>query len=239
MEDSEVYNAIWKRTSVRKYNEKHIEKNKMDALRISISKLNEISGLTMEFIEISDSFHTFKAFSFKNVRSVISVKGKTDDPDLYEKCGYYGERIVLEATALGLGTCWVAATFNKKCSSLNVRGNETIVCGIPVGYGAEEMSTSAEIPDAPYRKTKSVSEYLGGNTNVPEWVTSAMKAVQFAPTAMNSQKTRFSYADGKLSAEAPTGKLSTVDFGITKLHFELAAGGKFPLGTPSEFKKDQ
>ncbi|MCL2295614.1 MAG: nitroreductase family protein, partial [Methanomassiliicoccaceae archaeon] len=201
--------------------------------------LNERSGLTMELIEDSDSFRSVKAIRFKNVRSVIAVKGKTDDPDLREKCGYYGEQIVLEAAALGLGTCWVAVSFNKKSISLNIKDDETIVCGIPVGYGAEDMIEPTAVPDVPpHRKTKSVSEFLGGNTDVPDWVTSAMKAVQFAPTAINSQKTRFTYDGGTLSAEIKPGDLNMVDFGITKLHFELAAGGKFSLGTPGKFVKE-
>jgi hypothetical protein len=64
-----------------------------------------------------------------------------------------------------------------------------------------------------------------------------MKSVQFAPTAMNSQKTRFRYIDGTLYAEIPPEKLNMVDLGITKLHFELAAGGKFELGSPGAFSK--
>jgi len=240
MENENLYKAIWKRRSVRKYLDKHIEKDKIDALRRSISGLNEISGLTMEFIEDSDSFRSVKTFMFKNVRSVIAVKGKTNDPDLCEKCGYYGEQIVLEATAMGLGTCWVySLSFNRKSASLNVKNDETIICGIPIGYGAEEMAEPTAVPDAPHRKTRSVSEFLRGNTDVPEWVTAAMKAVQFAPTARNSQKTRFSYDGGTLTAEISPGTLNMVDLGITKSHFELAAGGKFPLGTPSKFVKEK
>ena len=235
MEDKDLYNAIWRRRSVRAFSEKHIEKDKIEALRGSISSLNGISGLTMGFIEESDSFHSLKAFRFKNVRSVITVKGRTNDPHLDEKCGYYGERIVLEAAALGLGTCWVAVTFNKKSGSLDVKEDETIVCAIPVGYGAEEMTASADVPDAPHRKTKSISDFLGGNTDVPDWVKAAVKAVQFAPTAMNNQRTGFSYVNGTISAQTKEGRLNMVDFGITKLHFELAAKGKFDLGTPSEF----
>ena len=240
MERTDIYDAVWKRRSIRKYLDKGIEKDKIDALRRSISSLNEISGLTMEFIEDGDSFRSIKAIRFKNVRSVISVKGKTNDPDLFEKCGYYGEQIVLEATAMGLGTCWVAVSFNGKSGTLKIKDDETIVCGIPIGYGDGEMTISAGIPDVPpHRKTKSISEFLNGNTNVPEWVESAVKSVQFAPTALNNQRTRFSYADEKLIAETPPGKLNMIDYGITKFHFELAAGGKFPLGTPSEFERDQ
>jgi len=236
MDDKILYDSIWKRRSVRKYREKRIEKEKIDALKDSVSKLNDISGLTMEFVEESDCLHPLMTMMFRNVRSVISVKGRTNDPDLNEKCGYYGERIILEATALGLGTCWVAG-IKKKNRSLNVKDDETVVCAITVGYGAEEIPGSSSVPDAPHRKTKSISEFLDGKTDVPEWVASAMKAVQFAPTAMNSQKTRFRYTDGVLAAEIPDGRLNMVDLGITKLHFELAAGGKFALGSPGIFTK--
>jgi nitroreductase len=237
MENKDIYNAIWKRRSVRKYLEKHIEKSKIDVLRRSISSLNETSGLTMEFVEEFESFKTILTVVFKNVRSAIVVKGKTNDPNLNEKCGYYGEMIVLEATALGLGTCWVAG-FNKRSKTLNAKDDETVLCVISIGYSAEEED-AATLRDVPHRKTISVADFLDGNTNVPEWVITAMKAVQFAPTAMNSQKTRFRYADGVLSAEIKPSKLNMVDIGITKCHFELAAGGRFELGSPGKFVKDK
>ncbi|MDR0309490.1 MAG: nitroreductase family protein [Candidatus Methanoplasma sp.] len=236
MNRNDVYDAVWKRRSVRKYTDKPIESDKVNALRGSISSLNEASGLTMEFAEEFESFRTVLTVMFKNVRSAIVVKGRTDDPHLREKCGYYGEQMVLEATALGLGTCWVAG-FNKRSGSLNTKDDETVVCVISIGYSAEEISGTSSIPDAPYRKTKSISEFLEGNTDVPDWVRAGVKSVQFAPTAMNSQKTRFQYADGLVTAHIPSGKLNMVDLGITKLHFELAAGGKFELGSPGRFTK--
>ncbi|MDR2698977.1 MAG: nitroreductase family protein [Candidatus Methanoplasma sp.] len=238
MERKDLYDAIWKRRSVRKYLPKDMETEKADALRGSLSSLNKASGLSMELVEDSGSFRSITAPLLKNVRAVVAVKGRTDDPDLFEKCGYYGEQIVLEATALGLGTCWVAGSFNKKCGSLEIGKGEEIVCTITVGHGAEEIDASTAAPAVPHRKTRGVYDFLEGNTNVPGWIAEAMKAVQFAPTAMNNQRTRFVYADGKLSAYTPPGKLNMIDFGITKLHFELAAGGKFSLGTPGEFKKD-
>jgi nitroreductase len=237
MRDEELYGAMWKRRSVRKYLEKNVEEEKINTLRTHISSLNETSGLTMEFIEESDALRSLWAFMFKNARSVIAAKGRTDDPDLYEKCGYYGEQAVLKATALGLGTCWVAG-FNRKSTSLNAKDNETIVCVISVGYGRDGMSGSAEIPSVPHRRTRSISEFLEGNTDVPDWVTEAMKAVQFAPTARNTQKARFRYSDGSISVSMPPGKLNMIDLGITKFHFELAADGKFPPGSPSEFVKN-
>ncbi len=239
MERKDLYDAIWKRISVRRYLTKHIEEDKISILRRSIASINEESGLNIEFIEDSDSFNSIKTLGmFKNVRSVIAVKGKGDDPNLQEKCGYYGERIVLEATYLELGTCWVAATFNKKSKTLNVKDDETLVCAIPIGYGTDGFSESVDVPDAPHRKTISASEFLDGNNDVPSWVMTAMKAVQFAPTAVNGQKARFSYKDGSLYISTPDGRYTMVDLGIIKLHFELAAGGKFEIGNPAVFTKD-
>jgi len=242
MDKNELYNAVWKRRSVRKYNDKRIEEEKIESLKRSIYALNEESGLTMEFFENSDAFNTFKAVGFKGVRSVIAVKGKTSDPDLFEKCGYYGEKLILKATALGLGTCWVAMGFNRNV--LNIKADEEIACAVPIGYGAEEMIKPSGIPDAPHRKTISISEFLDGKTDVPDWVKEAVKSVQFAPTARNSQKTRFRFADGEVTAEIPSSKvgifdkLNMIDLGITKLHFELAAGGKFSCGSPGKFEKE-
>lgn len=239
MDKKDLYNAIWKRTSVRKYVETHVEKTKVDFLRRIIDDLNSESGLTMEYIEVSDAFKSMKTMGrFKNVRSVIVFKGKSNDPDLAEKCGYYGEQVILAATDLGLGTCWVAATLNKKSESLNVKEDETFICASPVGYSVDGMSESTKIPDAPHRKTISAAEFLSGNTEVPDWVSGGIKAVQFAPTAINSQKSRFRYDGTDLTVEIPSGTLNMVDLGITKLHFELAVSGKFELGSPSKFIKN-
>lgn len=240
MDNRDLYNAIWKRKSVRKYLDTHIEKSKMDFLNHIISDLNAKSGLTIEFIEVNSAFNTAKSLGiFKNVRSILVFKGKTDDPNLCEKCGYYGEHVILAATDLGLGTCWVAGMmslvmFNKK--SIDIKDDERIVCVSPIGYSVEGMSESTGIPEKPHRKTISAAEFLNGNTEVPEWVSVGIKAVQFAPTAMNSQKSRFTY-DGKdlTIAIPPKSDLNMVDLGITKCHFELAAEGKFELGSPSKF----
>ncbi|MDR1404687.1 MAG: nitroreductase family protein [Candidatus Methanoplasma sp.] len=235
-----MYDAVWKRKSIRKYLDSRIEEDKADVLRNKIREVNERSGLTIEFVENSDAFKSVKTFGmFRNVRSVIVFKGRTDGPDLPEKCGYFGEEVILTATGLGLGTCWVAATFNKKSKSLSKKSDETVVCVAPVGYGSEGVSDTAQIPAEPHRKTISALKFLSGSTDVPQWVSEGIKSVQFAPTAMNSQKARFRYADDELSAEIPPGRLNMVDLGITKLHFELAADGRFPLGTPSIFKRDR
>lgn len=50
--------------------------------------------------------------SFRNVQNYIVLAGKKGG-DFSERCGYWGEKLVLYAQQLGLNTCWTALTFNR------------------------------------------------------------------------------------------------------------------------------
>ena len=56
--------------------------------------------------------------------------------------GILGEAFCLEATALGLGTCWVAGTYKKKQLALPLQADETVLAIIAVG-----------VPERPPRRT--------------------------------------------------------------------------------------
>ena len=107
--------AIQKRHSVRSYEERAIEKETGEALAAFIHQCNQESGLHMQLV-----LNEPKAFSgimahygkFSGVRNYIAIVGKKAS-DLEEKCGYYGEKVVLKAQQLGLNTCWVAMTYSK------------------------------------------------------------------------------------------------------------------------------
>lgn len=61
----------------------------------------------------------------------MGKKGK----DFEEQCGYWGEKVVLKATQLGLNTCWVALTFSKGKTVYQVEKGEKLCCVIALGYG--------------------------------------------------------------------------------------------------------
>lgn len=65
----------------------------------------------------------------------MALIGDKEDVRLNEKCGYYGEKIVLKAQELGLNSCWVAMTYKKKEVPFKVKQNEKIVIVIAIGYG--------------------------------------------------------------------------------------------------------
>ena len=77
--------------------------------------MQQRSGLYIQLVKDEPkAFDSFMAHygKFSGVRNYIAMIGKKG-PDLDEKCGYYGERLVLKAQQLGLNTCWVAMTYSK------------------------------------------------------------------------------------------------------------------------------
>ena len=57
-----------------------------------------------------------------------------------ENLGYAFEKIILYATSLGLGTCWLGGTFNRAnfAKAVGLKENEIIPVVTPVGYAKEK-----------------------------------------------------------------------------------------------------
>ncbi len=228
-----ILQAIEVRKSRRTYLPTPIEPRSIALLKSRIEEYNIRSGLTIRFLENGKSAFAGirKSYGlFKGVRSLFVMKGPKSVPHLKEKIGYYGELLVLEATVLGLGTCWVGGTFDK--NSIRTALEEEFVCVITVG-NVPEQETKKErlIYKVIHRKTKTIQELLEITGDCPTWLKRGMKAVQKAPSTRNTQKVRFLYEQGNLYAQVPeTYPFDLVDLGIAKLHFELAAGGRFAAG---------
>ena len=72
----------------------------------------------------------------------VAFIGDTDDPLVQEEVGYTGEGIILEATALGLDTCWVGGFFRREIAGplAHVSSHERVLAVTPVGYRRESES---------------------------------------------------------------------------------------------------
>ncbi len=64
---------------------------------------------------------------FSGVRHYLALVGNKTDMLTVEKLGYYGELLVLHATALGLGTCWVGGTYDDSCCPVTLEENESVI----------------------------------------------------------------------------------------------------------------
>lgn len=233
--------AINIRRSRRSYLDTPLPDEKLEHLKRLVSRYNAEGNLSIQLVEDgAKAFGFGKDYGFfSGVRSLFALVGKSDDPNVREKIGHYGELLVLEATRLGLGTCWVGGTFDRSSDAWKVEEDEMLVGVIPFGNVAAENSLREKlIHKLIHRKTKSVKEFYSSDVDAPDWFLKGIRAVQSAPSAINRQPVRFEYKDGVTTAYVDSyNGFGLIDLGIAKLHFSIAAGGAFELGNHGEFKK--
>lgn len=213
----DLMDAVKERHSVRSYNGKAIEGDVKTALLSYIEQCNKESGLHIQLITNEpQAFSGFMAHygKFSGVKNYIAMIGKKDNK-LEEKCGYYGEKIVLKAQTLGLNTCWVAMTYSKVKTAFQINSGEKLCLVIAVGYGETKGTGHVMKPSEAVMKAEGP---------VPEWFQKGIEAALLAPTAMNQQKFLFTLKGNAVAARAGTGFYTKIDLGIAKYHFEIGAG---------------
>lgn len=231
--------AIDERRSRRLYSSQPIESAIVTQLLEFIDTYNAESGMSIRFVEDgSAAFSSFrKSYGlFSGVRSLLVLAGPENDPHLKEKAGYYGEKLVLQATVLGLGTCWVGGTFDTKHIQELLRSGDALLGVIPIGYVESLSFKEKMVHQMVAGKSKSIEQLLMSESKVPSNILEGIKAAQKAPSAANRQPVRFQYINNILTVyTSDDGKFNLVDLGIVKAHFELAAGGRFELGNPARY----
>jgi len=204
--------AILLRHSVRRYEDRPVSGQELDALRDEAAACNRESGLHIQLITGEP-----RAFGsrFSGVSTYFVLAGKKT-ADLDELCGYYGERLVLFAQKLGLNTCWAGLSSASRVKAYELGKGEVFRIAIAVGYGSDQGSA---------HRGKSFEGVAKTSGDIPDWFRSGVEAALLAPTAMNQQAFRFELMpDGKVRASAGLGFFSRVDLGIVKYHFEAGSG---------------
>ncbi len=214
MED--VFEIMKVRHSVRRYLDKKIEQEKREELNACAEQLNDQGNLHIQIIyDEPECFNSLMAHygRFSGCRNYICLIGKKS-ADLEERCGYYGEMLVLKAQKLGLNTCWAAMTHGKSKAKINEGEKEVII--IALGYGENGGSSHTN---------KSPAAVSNVSESSPEWFKRGVEAALLAPTAINQQKFYFTQNGNKVSARhGLIGTCLKIDLGIARCHFELGAG---------------
>ncbi|MBR1392226.1 MAG: nitroreductase family protein [Ruminococcus sp.] len=214
-----IREAIKARHSVRQFKDIPIGEAEAEKLKAVIDECNSESGLNIQLVlNDPDCFDTFLAHygRFKNANNYIALVGSSSLDDLDERAGYYGQRIVLEAQMLGLGTCWVAGTYGKGKCKADKQAGEKIVCVIALGYGEDEGKSHKSKPLGKLCALK--------KEDMPAWFKNGMLAAVLAPTALNQQKF-FIDIDGEDAVITPgRSPMAKIDLGIVRYNFEAASG---------------
>ena len=208
------------RHSVRQYDPKPIEADKLAAIRSEMEVCNTAGGLHIQLVldePLAFSTGMFKYGAFSGVQNyfvMAAPKGK----DFEEKIGYYGERLVLLAQTLGLNTCWVGLTYKKIPGTYTLEPGEVVHCVISLGYGLTQGVRHKQRPAEEFAELKG---------EMPAWFRTGLEAALQAPTAINQQKFKFILHEDNVVEARPLFSMAgytMVDLGIIKCHFELAAG---------------
>ena len=130
--------------------------------------------------------------------------------------GILGEALCLEATAMGLGSCWIAGTYKRKMLHVDLAVDETVLAIIALGV-------PAQVKEKPERRRKPLAKLCDGDISLwTEELRAVAEAVRQAPSAMNMQPWRLKLESDRFIVDSP--ERSMLDLGIALCHAELAMG---------------
>lgn len=211
----DLYKAMLERNSVRRYTDEPLKQEHIDELNKAIEKANSESGLNFQLVTNEPEAFLGKGAEyghFSGCTDYIICAGKKGKD---EEIGYYGEALVLTCQALGINSCWVALTYNKKKVKPKLNKGEKFYLVISIGYGIHQGRP---------HKNRPVEEVYSCKDEAPTWFMDGVNAAMTAPTAINQQKFHFTYMGGNaVKAKCLIGPYSKMDLGIVKYHFELGA----------------
>ncbi len=251
-----IENIIRKRYSVRTYSDKPVDVN----LRTQI----------MEYADsIENPFGPDVRYKWLDKKQLpkgekMGTYGIIQGTDLYigtavpehenamEALGYSFEKLVLYLTEMGLGTCWLGGTFNRKAftEAMELKEGEIFCIVSPVGYPAEKKSLIEKMMRIGSKGDKRNGwemHFFNENFQTPLTKEDAgvyelpLEMVRLAPSAVNRQPWRIVMKDGAFhffekhtrEDEVPAMiDMHRIDLGIAMCHFhmtveELGLTGRF------------
>ncbi|MBY9000026.1 MAG: nitroreductase [Candidatus Heimdallarchaeota archaeon] len=253
-----IIEIIKKRKSVRTYDSlRKIEDEKIRIIKEIMLEVRK-EGFRFEIVHIKDfkskkeRLGTYGFISGAGTFMVGIVDNTMRDKKLNTiEFGQTFEKIILKATDLGLGTCWMVSTYNKHHLALKIclEDNESFAIVSPLGYPALKKRTVEKlmrvIPKSDQRKpwkklffSKDLSTELT-KTEAGDY-SLALDMLRLAPSAANTQPWRilkqndgfdlFIVKDNRWGRR--TIDCNYNDAGIAMCHFELTAR---ELGLPGKW----
>jgi hypothetical protein len=230
--DAAWYDAIRARTSQRTLDGSPLTPEAGASIAAFIEQFRPIPQVRIEIVtDPGDGLFTGYAGSYGKIKgaptAIVFIAPEGEDVAV----GYVGEAFILEATRLGLATCWVAGSYDRERAAAvtTLAEGERILSLTPLGYAVQRAPFDERLMRGLVRasKRKPLSELApgAGSDAWPLWATEAAEAARWAPTGGNGQPQRLRFEDGALVVGSATRKYWTapIDLGIVMLHAELGA----------------
>ncbi|NWF95734.1 MAG: nitroreductase family protein [Candidatus Thorarchaeota archaeon] len=230
------YTAISLRHSVRRYTGEAVPDDILDSLDRLIAEFRPFRGARAVLVRTPSRQFVRRFIGVLDKSGVVhyvAFLGDMTNLHVQEVTGYIGEAVVLEATALGLNTCWIAALLRKESIAREVGAgpNEQVLAITPVGYAENESERVESLrrgPARPHNRKPLEKLVIAGDATQNDWSQSALEAARLAPSAVNRQPWRFSIDDRSITVSAAELRYSfgvspRLDCGIATLHLQLGA----------------
>lgn len=232
--------AIDDRHSVRTYDGASLEQSMLQSLETRSRSLCRPGVARVVLVpQVPSKVFTGIIGSYGKVTGASSaflMIGNENEAAFQESAGYLGEAMVLAATSLGLGTCWIAGFFDRRCASslVPLADGERVLAISPLGYAHERTRSSERmIKRLAGSHARKPMEAIARDLDAelwPEWARNGLRLARTAPSAVNRQPWRFALEPDRgaviVSAveEGRDGGISRrLDCGIAMLHFEVGA----------------
>lgn len=245
-----IIDAIQNRSSRRSYQPEALTPNIID--RIEIILQNVAAGP----FKTGSTFHLINKAAAANQKIKLGtygfisgaqhfIVGKTiPGEEAFVDYGYRMEWIILQLTALGLGTCWLGGTFTRGefARLVDLQENEVIPAITPVGYATEHRSVRDRLirlgagskNRKPWEKLFFSEKFdhpldrlqIGKYAQVLEMVRRAPSASNKQPWRVIKANNAFHFYLQRVAGYdhmLPAIDLQRMDMGIALCHFELSA----------------
>lgn len=245
-----IEESVKKRYSVRNYKEQEVELDKRKAIESFVNSLDNPFGKKVNFhyLDNREMKDEEKLGTYGVIKGAMQYIGTTIklEPMALEALGYELEAVILYLAHLGLGTCWLGGTFNRKgfAKAMNIEEDEIFPIITPYGYAATKKHMKEivmrKMIKADQRKEWNQLFYINdfqtpltkekaGDLEVP------LEMVRLGPSASNKQPWRilikdnachfYEYKQPGYSDSFPY-DIQRVDMGIAAAHFDFSVKEK-------------
>lgn len=242
--------SVKKRYSVRNYQEQEVELDKRKAIEAFVNSMDNPfdKKVNFHFLDNGETKSQEKLGTYGVIKGAKQYIGTTInlEPLSLEALGYELEVVILYLAHLGLGTCWLGGTFNRKgfAKAMNIGESEIFPIITPYGYAATKKHIKEiamrKMIQADHRKEWSQLFFKNDFHNPltkeeARELAFPLEMVRLGPSASNKQPWRILVSDNACHfyeykepgySERFSYDIQRVDMGIAAAHFDLSVKEK-------------
>lgn len=207
------------------FNNKDLDESGLYGVQAIISECNVMGNMNIQLIHNPDgAFHGSKGFD--GVPAYVAICGRKE-PSLYEKAGYFGDKICQRAQAWNVACSWAGKDWRSLGAGIKKGGKEKCVGVIAVGY-CDEGVNDEPIAETPLESFATVA-MEDAPAELVEWFNYCANIAASVPVNTDRSSVKLTLegynAQGlplvRATSSGKPGTESDIDLGIVEHAFEV------------------